>query len=421
MLFLRNARVFDPSQKLDKILDIFIKDGKIADIGKNLKISCENEIDITGKLVTPGLIDMHTHFREPGFEVRETINSGANAAAKGALTAVCCMPNTDPPLDNTAAVKFYREKSRFCPVEIYPIACISKGRDGKELTEMVSLFEAGAVAFSDDGSPVWSSQLMRRALEYSKITGTVIIDHCEEKSLSQDAVINEGYMSTVLGLKGMPAEAETIQIYRDISLAAMTGGRIHIAHLSTKDGVELVRQAKKEGVNITCEATINHMLLTEDNLINYDTNLKVNPPLRTKKDALALMEGLADGTIDALVSDHAPWTYEEKEVEFDFAPFGISGVETLVPLAIGELYKKHKVPLEKIILALSYNPAKILNLPQRSIKKGSMANLSIIDLNAKYTIKKNEFISLGKNTPYDGKVVNCKPYMTIVNGKINKI
>lgn len=429
MLLLKSGRVCDPSQNLDEVLDIYIEDDKITDIKKTdaserhrpePREGSLKTINLNGKVVLPGLIDMHVHFREPGFENRETIATGARAASSGGLTAVCCMPNTNPAIDNIGTVNFYRQKSANASIEIYPIAAITKAREGKELTEMASLFKEGAIAFSDDGSPVASAELMRRAFEYSKIIDAVIIDHCEEKSLASGAAINEGYMSTLLGLKGMPCEAETIQIYRDIALAKMTGAKIHIAHISTKEGVRLVKQAKKDGVKITCEVTINHLLLTEDNLINYDTNLKVNPPLRTKEDAKALMEGLADGTIDALVSDHAPWTYEEKEVEFDSAPFGISGVETLVPLAFGELYKKHKVPFEVIVSALSYNPAKILNLPERTIKKGSRANLSIIDLNESHVIKKEDFVSMGKNTPFDGKIVNCKPFMTVVNGKIIK-
>lgn len=420
MLLLRNGRVIDPSQKLDKILDIFVEDGKIADIGKNLKAACENEINLAGKLVVPGLIDMHTHFREPGFENRETIETGAAAAAKGGLTAVCCMPNTNPPIDNAGGAALYKQKSLTSPVEIYPVGCVTKARAGGELAEFSSLFKAGCVAFSDDGAPVSKAELMRRALEYAKITNAPVIDHCEEMSLTEKAVMHEGHGSLRLGLKGAPSQAEEIQIHRDICLARLTGGKIHIAHLSTKEGVDAIRRAKKQGVNITCEVTINHLLLTDKDLKNYDTNLKVNPPLRDESDRAALIRGLMDGTIDALVSDHAPWTREDKEVEFDFAPFGISGVETLVALAFSEL-PKHKVPLAKIAAALSCNPAKILNLPARTIKAGAAANLTVLDLSAKHKINKNEFLSMGKNTPYDGKTVTCKPFMTVIRGLASKL
>ncbi|MFH1452771.1 MAG: dihydroorotase [Armatimonadota bacterium] len=419
-MLLKGARIYDPAQKLDKVLDIYIKDSKIEKMGKDLKIKCGQVIDLKGKVVLPGLIDMHVHLREPGFENRETIRTGALSASRGGLTAIACMPNTNPPLDNIGGIALYKQNGLTLPVEVYPIGCVSKERAGKELTEMGSLYEAGAVAFSDDGAPVASTELMRRALEYSKVTDTPIIDHCEDTNLKSDGVMNESYTSSLLGLKGNPAEAEVIHIYRNIVLSRLTGGKVHIAHLSTKDGLALIKQAKKDGINITCEVTINHLLLTEEDLADYDTNLKVSPPLRSKEDQKALLKGLADGTIDALVSDHAPWTYEDKEVEFSLAPFGISGIETLVPLAFGELYKNHNIPLARIVDALSHNPAKILNLPDRRIKKGSPANLTVLDLDAKDKISKEDFITMGKNTPYNGKTVNCKPFMTVVNGKAYK-
>lgn len=413
---LKNARLFDPSRNLDIISDLLIENEKITGIGKNLSVEGASVHDMTGKLAVPGMMDMHVHLREPGREDKETIETGCKAAAKGGFTAVACMPNTNPPLDDLSTLHYVLNKSRNAPVKVYPIACVSKGEKGEEISEMGKLAEEGAVGFSDDGKPVKTAELMRRAMEYSKMFDKVIIDHNEEETLAQ-GVMHEGYYSTLLGLKGIPSESETIAVARNIALAELTGGRYHAAHLSSAKSVDLIRKAKEKGVKVTAEVTIHHLLLTHESLITYDTNYKINPPLRTETDREALLKGLEDGTIDCIVSDHAPHTREEKEMEFDLAPFGISGVEILVPLLLSELIAKGKLSLRRGVEALSLKPYQILGLKPPSIKENEPANLTILDLNASRTIKVSEFQSKGKNSPYDGKVVTGTPVMTVLNGE----
>lgn len=421
-LLIKGGKVFDPEAGLNDKLDILIKGKNILKIGRKISkpYNCE-VINLNGELVLPGFIDMHVHLREPGRTDKETIFTGAAAALKGGFTAVAAMGNTQPPIDDVSVVEFYIKKNETAPIPVYPIACLSKKQEGKELTEMDMLKKSGAVAFSDDGRPVESAELMRRALEYSKLTGLPIISHCEDKKLATDGVMHEGYWSTYLGLKGIPGAAEEVMVARDIILTEFTKGRLHLAHISTARSAEMVRFAKKRKVNVTAEVAIHHLLLDDSHIINYDTNLKVNPPLRTKKDIDALIRAIKTKTLDCIVSDHAPHTLEEKDVEFNSAPFGISGVETLVSLVFSELVLKEKISLKEAVYLLAKGPAGILNLPPRVIKEGASANLTIIDTKKKKTIDKNRFYSKGKNTPFHGKTVTGIPVKAVVQGKIHEI
>ncbi|MGB9812366.1 MAG: dihydroorotase [Thermovenabulum sp.] len=414
----KNARVIDPSQGIDDILDILIEGEKIAGIGKNLT-SFDAEIeDLTGKIITPGLIDMHVHFREPGFEKKEDIKTGMLAAARGGFTAVACMPNTNPPLDNPYLIKYVIDRAKeYDLIKLYPIGCVTKGRMGIELSEIGKMSEQGAVAFSDDGSPIGNSALMKRALLYAKGFDKVIIDHCEDPALSEGGQINEGYMSFKLGLTGIPASAEEIMVARDVILAKETKSKVHIAHISTKGSVEIIRRAKELGVNVTCEVTPHHLILTEDEVEGYNPLAKVNPPLRTSEDVEALIEGLKDGTIDCITSDHAPHTKEEKEMEFEYAPFGISGIETSLGLILDKIVNKGVISLSQMVEKMSLNPAKILNIDGGTLKQGSFADITIIDPYIEWTVKKEEFLSKGKNTPFDGYKLRGKAIRTIVKGK----
>lgn len=414
---LRGGRLLDPAGGLDESSDLYIECGAIKKIGR-IPTERHEVIDVSGKVVVPGLFDMHVHLREPGREDKETLQTGTRAAAKGGFTAVACMPNTTPPIDDVAGVGYILRQARECLTPVYPIACVSKGRKGEEIVEMGKLSEAGAVGFSDDGSCVRSAELMRRSLEYSKLVNLPILDHCEEESLSQGGVMNEGFTSTLLGLQGVPREAEEIIVARDLALARLTGGKLHLCHLSTKRAVELVREAKSRGIQVTAEVTPHHLILTEEYLMGYDTNYKVNPPLRTADDREALLEGLKDGTIDAIASDHAPHTREEKEVEFDLAPFGISVTEITVSLILSELVRKGALSLERAILCLSYYPAKILGREPNRIAEGAPANLTVLDLERERVIHVHEFLSRGKNCPFHEWQVKGAPVMTIVNGNV---
>lgn len=414
---LKGARLFDPSNKIDQVCDLLIDGRKISAIGKNLMVDDAPSVNLNGKIVLPGCLDMHVHLREPGREDKETIHTGTRAAVRGGFTAVACMPNTNPVTDNASTVQFVLSKAANELCRVYPIGAVSKGEQGKELAEMGRMKDAGAVAFSDDGKPVKTADLMRRALEYSKMLNAPIIDHCEEETLAH-GVMHEGYTSTILGLNGIPAASEIIAVARNLALAEFTDGRIHLAHLSTARSVELLREAKSRGVRATAEVTIHHLLLTDEKLTTYDTNYRINPPLRSESDRKALVEGLKDGTIDCLVSDHAPHTREEKEVEFDSAPSGISGVEILLPLALSELVNKKSISLERLTQALAVRPYEILNIPRPKLKENEEANLTIIDLEAKETIDLETFESKGKNSPYHGTNVTGLPIMTVVAGKV---
>ena len=423
-LIIAGGRIIDPASKLDKVGDIYIRDGKIIKIEtkkliprKKIRFSPEI-IDAFDKIVTPGLIDMHTHLREPGREDEETILTGSEAAVAGGFTSICCMPNTQPPIDNQESVKFIYEKAKSAKCKVYPVAAATKGLKGEELTEIADLVKSGAVGISDDGRPIYSSSLMRYALEYSKMYDLPVISHCEDLALSSDGVMNEGFVSTVLGLKGIPNVAEEVMVARDIRLAEFTHSRVHIAHVSTEGSVNLIREAKKKGVKITCEATPHHFTLTDEIIKTFDTNTKVNPPLRTKKDIDALKKGLKDGTIDCIATDHAPHSIEEKDVEFDAAPFGMVGLETALGLVITELIEKKVLSWIEAIGKMTLNPAKILKLNAGQIKVGMPADLTIIDPEANWVVEPKEFKSKSKNSPFGGRKLKGKTFLTIVDGKI---
>jgi dihydroorotase len=416
---LRGARVIDPSQDLDTIKDVLIVNGSIADIKEKIEISDAEVTDLSGMIVTPGLIDIHAHFREPGYEYKEDIESGSKSAAAGGFTAVACMPNTKPPIDNGSLVEYVKSKvSKVSKIKILPIGCVSKGQEGKEITEMGDMAQAGAVAFSDDGKPVADSSLMRKAMVYASMFDRVIIDHCEDPSLFEGGQINEGRVSTLLGLTGIPAAAEEIMVARDILLAREMGTRVHIAHISTRGSVELIRKAKSDGVMVTCEVTPHHLTLTEEAVRGYDTNAKVNPPLRTQEDLKALLEGLKDGTIDAIATDHAPHHIDEKDLEFDKAAFGLVGLETALGLVLTKIVGEGGLSLNKAVEKMTSGPAKILGLHMGTLKIGATADITVIDPNRVWTVDKDKFFSKGRNTPFNGWELRGKAVMTIVDGRV---
>ena len=413
------GRVIDPESKMDRIADIFIRDGVIKRIDKpKSKFGAKETIDAKEMIVAPGLIDMHTHLREPGREDEETIYTGSCAAVAGGFTSVCCMPNTHPPIDNQETVKFVYEKAKQAKCRVYPVGCITKNQMGEELTEIYDLVQAGVVAVSDDGKPVSNPQVMRNALEYCRMFDLPVISHCEDLNLSGSGVMHEGFVSTGLGMSGIPSVAEEIMVARDIKLAEFTKARIHIAHVSTEGSVELIRQAKKRGIKVTCEATPHHFSLTHEIIRTFDTNAKVNPPVRSKKDVEALKKGLADGTIDCIATDHAPHSIEEKDVEFDFAPCGMVGLETALGLMITELIEKKVLSWPQAIAKLTINPARILNLNGGRIKKNSPADITIIDPKATWIVEPTKFQSKSKNSPFGKRKLKGKVYYTIIDGKV---
>ncbi len=422
-LVIKNGRVLDPAKNLDEIMDIVVSDGRISAVGQGIssKVASPQHykvIDASNKWVTPGLIDMHVHLREPGEEYKETIASGSMAAVAGGFTSVACMPNTKPVNDCAAITEFIREKAEECGLcNVYPVGAVSRGLKGKTLAEIGELFEAGAVAITDDGYPVRTSQLMRRALEYSRIFGFPVISHAEDLSLSRGGVMNEGVMSTKLGLKGIPGVAEEIAVYRDIALASLTGGRLHIAHVSTAGSVELIRLAKNKGIKVTAETAPHYFTLTDEALISYDTSFKMNPPLREKEDVEAIKKALADGTIDAIATDHAPHSSIEKDIEFEYAANGIIGLESALPVCLRLVWDGILSPLE-LIRKLSTNPARILAIPGGTLEEGTDADITIIDPDTEYTLNADEFFSKSRNCPFHGWDVKGKTYMTIKKGHI---
>lgn len=416
-ILLKDVAVNNPAQNLkEDNIDILIENGVITEIGKlNEKdIGEVKKFDLAGKLVVPGLFDMHVHLREPGREDKETVISGCNCAANGGFTGLACMPNTEPAIDSAEVVSFIKKQASNHLVEVYPVAAATLGRKGEVLSPMAELFEAGAVGFTDDGTAIKTASILKRAMEYSKMYDLPIIEHCEDDSLAGGAM-NESINSTILGLPPIPSLAEDLIVMRDILVAEYTGAKIHIAHISTKKSVDMVREAKAKGIRVTAEVTPHHFTLTDDAVKTYDTNVKMNPPLRTKKDVDAIIEGLKDGTLDCIASDHAPHTIEEKEVEFEYAPNGIIGLETQIGLALTELYHKKILTIEQLIEKLSVNPRKILNIPVPQIKKGEPANLTILDLNIVWTVNKFKSFSKSINTPFDKKLLTGKSV-----GVINK-
>jgi len=425
-LLIHGGHIIDPSQGIDQVGDLLIVEGKIVRVGGAVVLSETMNLDATGLVVCPGFIDLHCHLREPGFEDKETIATGTKAAAIGGFTTVCCMANTNPPLDNPAVVDWLRQKAiEEGLVHVLPIACITKGRRGEELTEMAELAEAGVVAFSDDGDPVASPQLMRHAMNHGRDLGLPVIDHCEDKVLSGGGIINEGQVSAESGLKGIPAAAEEVMVARDLVLAKMTKARVHIAHVSTKGSVELIRHAKEEGVSVTAEVTPHHLTLTEERILDkasnktFDTNAKVNPPLRTKEDVEALIKGLRDGVVDAIATDHAPHTPGDKICGLELAAFGISGFETAFACLMS-LVHKGEISLAMLLSKLTFEPAKVVgrNGELGTLKAGTSANITILDPDREWIVDSRNFASKGKNTPYDGYQFKGKVMATVANGKI---
>jgi dihydroorotase len=433
-LLIHGGRIIDPGRGIDQLGDLLIAEGRILQVAGTVILSRSLErgegkvknLNATGLVVCPGFVDLHCHLREPGFEDKETIATGTKAAAIGGFVAVCCMANTEPPLDNAAIVDWVKRKaSKDSLVAVLPIGCITRGRKGEELTDMAELAEAGVVAFSDDGNPLVRPQLMRRAMECSRELGLPVIDHCEDKGLSDNGIINEGQMSAKLHLKGIPAAAEEVMVARDLILARLTKARLHIAHVSTKDSVELIRHAKEEGISVTAEVTPHHLTLTEERVVrqppnkSFDTNAKVNPPLRTKEDVQALVNGLKDGVIDAIATDHAPHTLADKNCGPELAAFGISGLETAFGCLLN-LVHQGEISLTQLISKLTCEPVKVIgrNGELGTLKTGAPANATILDTDRQWIVNSRNFASKGKNTPYDGCQFKGKVMATIANGRI---
>lgn len=416
-VLLKDVAVNNPVQNLkeDKT-DILIENGIISEIGQ-IDESSVGEVkiyDLKGKLVTPGFFDMHVHLREPGREDKETVISGCNSAANGGFTAVACMPNTEPAIDSAEVITFIKKQASNHLVDVYPVAAATVGRKGEVLSPMAELFDAGAVAFSDDGVAIKSASILKRAMEYAMMYDLPIIEHCEDESLAGGAM-NESINSTILGLPPIPSLAEDLIVMRDILVAEYTGAKVHIAHISTSKSVQMVREAKARGIKVTAEVTPHHFTLTDDAVKTYDTNVKMNPPLRTRADVDAIVEGLKDGTLDCIASDHAPHTIEEKEVEFEYAPNGIIGLETQIGLALTELFHKKILSIEQLIEKFAINPRKILNIPIPQLKKGEPANLTILDLDSIWTVDKSKFLTKSINTPFDKKLLTGKSLGVINN------
>jgi dihydroorotase len=417
-LLIQSGTILDPSQKLERKADLLIRDGKVASIGTNLG-KADRVIDANGCFVTPGLIDVHVHFREPGDEEEETIASGSATAVAGGFTTVCCMPNTKPPLDNEAQVEFVcRESQRIGLANVYPVGAITKGREGKELAEIGSMHRRGAVAFSDDGVGVNDAAVMRKALQYAKMFDTVLMQHCEEHSLSGGSM-HAGLASTKLGLAGIPAEAEQLMIARDLLLNRTIGCRYHVQHISTAWSVELIRQAKRDGQKwVTAEVAPHHLLLTDEHCATYDTNYKMNPPLRTAADVKACIEGVKDGTLDCLATDHAPHLAEEKELEFQYAPFGIIGLECALPLYVKALVEPGHITWMRLIELMTIKGAEIVKLNRGTLRNGAHADVTIIDPNRDWTIDVEQFASKSRNCPYQGWKLKGRAITTIVGGDV---
>ena len=422
-ILLRGGRIVDPSQKLDEVGDVLVVNGKVEAVGHIGDVRRDGDaletIDCTGRIVSPGFIDVHCHLREPGREEVETIATGARAAAAGGFTAVCAMPNTDPVTDNQAAVGFIISQAKKAGgARVYPIGAISMGEMGETLAEFGEMVGAGAVAVSDDGKPVVSAQLMRTALEYARTFGIPVADHCEEPTLAQGGAMNEGLMSARLGLRGIPAEAEEIMAIRDILLARLTGGHIHLCHMSTKGSVELIRWGKDRGINVTAEVCPHHLSLTEDAVDGYDTNAKMNPPLRTAKDVEALQQAVKDGTIDVIATDHAPHHYDEKEREFADAPNGIIGLETALAVNLTWLVHSGIIDVPLLVERMACAPARLFKLPGGALRRGGVADITVFDPDVSWTVDATKFRSKGRNTPYAGMELRGRVECTLVGGRM---
>jgi dihydroorotase len=422
-MVIRNGRVIDPSQGIDGVFDLHIEGRKIKALAEPSGSGADGSarvIDAKGLWVLPGLVDMHVHLREPGFEYKETIKTGTRAAIRGGITAVCAMPNTLPVNDNPGITEYILQKAHEEGVcAVYPVGAITKGQRGEELSEMGMMMEAGCVAFSDDGMPVESPLVMRRALEYSRAFGAPIISHCEDLMLSEGGVMNEGPLSQSLGLRGIPKAAEETFVFRDIALAELTGGRLHIAHVSTEGSVRIIRAAKLRGVKVTAETCPHYFSITEDAVAGYNTNAKVNPPLRTFRDVEAIKEGLSDGTIDVIATDHAPHQQSEKIREFDLAPSGISGLETSLSLSLS-LVDEGVLTFDELVRKMALNPSLILGIQRGTLKPGAQADVVIVDLKKKFKVDVKSFESKGKNSPFDGRELKGAQVLTVCAGKVHK-
>ncbi len=421
-LLIRGGRVVDPSQGIDRVDDVFVRDGLVVSIGHGggQPVGRADEtLEAAGLVVCPGLVDMHVHLREPGREEDETIESGTRAALAGGFTSVACIPNTEPPIDSQAAVEFIHQKAaRADTCNVFVVACASKNREGKELAEIGQLVEAGAVAFSDDGSPVADAELMRRIFEYCRMFDKPFLAHEEVLELTAGGVMHEGLVSMVLGLNGMPAAGEEVMIGRDIALAEVTGGRLHVMHVSTAGGVALIRAAKARGGRVTAEACPHHFTLTDESLRGFDANFKMSPPLRTAADVEAIIEGLVDGTIDCIATDHAPHAREKKLLEIDRAPFGILGLETAVGLSVTRLVATGRIGWPRFVEALSLLPARILGLPRGTLQPGAVADITLIDPALSWRVDASHFASKSINTPFDGWTLQGRAVATIVSGRV---
>ncbi|MCE9565141.1 MAG: dihydroorotase [Planctomycetes bacterium] len=416
---LRNGRVIDPSRNFDAVSDLWLANGTILGSSPPTK-PADKVIDCTGMIVSPGLIDMHVHLREPGREEDETIATGTAAAVAGGVTSVACMPNTEPPLDTRMAAEFViQQAQRAGNCNVFPIGAVTKNRDGKELAELGGLVEGGAVAFTDDGAPVYSAEIMRRALEYCKmLNDRAVLVHAEILELTVGGVMNEGLVSVQLGLRGMPAVAEDIMIARDIMLSELTGGRVHILHVSTAGGVDLIRQGIAKGIRVSGEACPHHFLLTDETLRAFDSNYKMSPPLRTQRDVDAILAGLKDGTLSVLATDHAPHAPEKKERELDQAPNGILGLESFLPLCVTHLIEPGHLSWPQMLAKMTINPAKVLGIDRGTLQSGKPADVTVIDPKVKWTIRKAESKSKSRNTPFDGWKVTGRAVTTIVGGSV---
>lgn len=413
---LKNGRIIDPSQQRDEIADLWVKDGLIIDPssvdGKDIDTH-----DLGGCWVVPGLIDMHVHLREPGEEYKETIESGCRAAAAGGFTAVACMPNTKPVNDNSSVTRFIIEQAASCAARVYPVGAISQESSGEKLAEYGEMKEAGAVALTDDGRPVVDSRLMRRAMEYAASHGMLIMSHAEEISLSRDGCMHEGEVSTRLGLRGIPAAAESIMVFREIALAELTGAHVHISHVSCEQSLALISLAKARGVHVTAETAPHYFTLTEQAVLGYNTNAKMNPPLRTEKDRQAIRAALCDGTLDAIATDHAPHSILQKEVEFNLAANGIVGLETSLSLSLA-LVREGVIDATRLVQLMSCAPARILRVAGGSLRIGEVADITVIDPERQFTFSAAKSCSKGKNTPFDGWDLQGKAVLTFLAGKI---
>jgi len=418
-LLLRNGRVVDPSAGLDEVADVLIERGRIVKVAPRLRATGAKVVDVGGLVVCPGFVDMHVHLREPGQEWKETIATGLHAAAAGGFTSVACMPNTVPPNDSRAVTELMTRLAGSVPAaRLFPIGCVSKGQKGEELAEFGDMFEAGAVAFSDDGHPVRSSLLMRKALEYSRVFDVPIIDHCEDRELVDGGVMHEGEVSNRLGLRGWPGVAEDIPVQRDLLLAEYTGGHVHIAHLSTARAAEFVRRAKRAKVRVSCEVTPHHLVLTDEAVGEYDTYAKMNPPLRAKDDVKGLLRAIKDGTVDAIATDHAPHHCDEKCVEFSRAPFGVVGLETAVSICLDRLVHAGVVPLARMVELFTVGPARVLRIPHGTLAPGAEADVTVLDLDRRVTVAREDFRSKSENSPFLGWTLRGAPVLTLVGGRI---